>query len=41
MPVYGEKTLFGNLFVKLDVRMPEHLNEQEVALFEKLAALRK
>jgi curved DNA-binding protein len=41
MPVYGEKSVFGNLFVKLDVRMPEHLNEQEVALFEKLASMRK
>ena len=41
MPVYGDKTAFGNLFLKLDVRMPEHLNEQEIALFAKLASLRK
>ena len=41
MPVYGGKTAFGNLFVKLDVRMPEHLNEREIALFEQLASLRK
>lgn len=41
MPVYGDRTAFGNLFVKLDVRMPEHLNEQEIALFGKLASLRK
>ena len=41
MPVYGEKTAFGNLFVKLEVRMPEHLNEKEIALFGELASLRK
>jgi curved DNA-binding protein len=41
MPVYGEKTAFGNLFVKLDVRLPEHLSEKEIALFEELASLRK
>jgi DnaJ-class molecular chaperone len=38
---YGQMNAFGNLFVKLDVRMPEHLNEREVALFEQLASLRK
>jgi curved DNA-binding protein len=41
MPVYGDKTAFGNLYVKLAVRMPENLNEEEIALFEKLASLRK
>jgi hypothetical protein len=33
MPVYGEKTAFGNLFVKVDVRTPEHLSEQAIAPF--------
>jgi curved DNA-binding protein len=41
MPVYGDKGAFGNLFVRIDVRVPEHLSAEETALFEKLAALRK
>lgn len=41
MPVHGKKNEFGNLFVKIDIQMPAHLSEQEIGLFEKLAALRK
>jgi curved DNA-binding protein len=40
MPVYGKKNEFGNLFVKFDIRIPEHLSEQEIELFRKLATLR-
>jgi len=41
MPVYGTKKEFGNLLVKVGVVMPEHLSEEEIDLFGKLAALRK
>jgi curved DNA-binding protein len=41
MPVYGMKNEYGNLFVKVDIRLPDHLSEQEFDLFKKLAALRK
>ena len=41
MPVYGKKNEFGNLFVKVDIRLPDHLREQEIDLFRKLAALRE
>jgi curved DNA-binding protein len=40
MPLYGRKNEFGNLFVKIDIRTPAHLSEQEIDLFGKLAALR-
>ena len=41
MPVYGKKNEFGNLLVKVDVVLPEHLSEKEIDLFRELAALRK
>jgi curved DNA-binding protein len=41
MPIYGKKNEFGNLFVKIIIRMPTHLSEQEIDYFGKLAALRK
>ena len=41
MPIYGKKNEFGDLFVKVVVRMPDHLSEQEIDLFRKLKALRK
>jgi curved DNA-binding protein len=40
MPVYGKKGGFGNLFVKVDIQMPEQLKEKEIELFSQLAALR-
>ncbi len=40
MPVYGRKNEFGNLFVKVDIKVPEHLTEKEFELFKQLAALR-
>jgi curved DNA-binding protein len=41
MPVYAKKNEFGNLLVKVDIVLPEHLSEEEMDLFGKLAALRK
>src|SRR5208283_4144510 len=41
MPVYSKKNEFGNLLVKVEIVMPEHLSEEEIGLFEKLEALRK
>jgi DnaJ-class molecular chaperone len=40
MPIYGERKAFGNLFVKIDIRLPEHLREEEIELFRQLAAVR-
>ncbi len=39
MPVYARKNEFGNLLVKVDISLPEHLSEGEIDLFRKLAAL--
>jgi len=41
MPVYGKKNEFGNLLLKVDIMLPEHLSKEEIDLFTKLAALRK
>jgi curved DNA-binding protein len=41
MPIYGKKNEFGNLLVKIVIRMPSHLSAQEIDLFRKLAAIRK
>lgn len=41
MPMYGDKNAFGNLVVKIDVQMPDHLSAEETSLFRKLAAMRK
>ena len=41
MPVYEKKNEFGSLFVKVVIRIPEHLSAEEIDLFRKLAALRK
>ncbi len=40
MPVYAKKNEFGNLLVKVDVVLPENLNEKEVEMIKELAALR-
>jgi curved DNA-binding protein len=40
MPVYAKKDEFGNLLVKINISLPEHLGEEEIDLFKKLAALR-
>lgn len=41
MPVYAKKKKFGNLLVKIHIVLPEHLSEEELDMFKKLAALRK
>jgi len=41
MPVYAKKNEFGNLLVKVDIVLPEHLSEEELGLFRSLEALRK
>ncbi|TAK57943.1 MAG: hypothetical protein EPO24_09175 [Bacteroidetes bacterium] len=40
MPVYAKKNEFGKLFVKIEIVLPEKLNEEEIDLFRKLAELR-
>ncbi|MHB1049701.1 MAG: DnaJ C-terminal domain-containing protein [Bacteroidota bacterium] len=41
MPLYAVKNEFGNLFVKVNIVLPEHLTENEIGLFTTLAALRQ
>jgi curved DNA-binding protein len=41
MPVYGKKNKFGDMMVKVEIVLPENHTEEELALFAKLAALRK
>jgi DnaJ-class molecular chaperone len=41
MPAFGRKDAFGDLFVTVDVKLPDHLSPEETELFRKLAALRK
>jgi DnaJ-class molecular chaperone len=38
--LHGKKNERGNLLVKVEIQMPDHLSEQEVELFRKLAALK-
>jgi curved DNA-binding protein len=41
MPAFGKKNIFGDLFVTVDIHLPDHLTQQETDLVRKLAALRK
>jgi curved DNA-binding protein len=41
MPVFGTDNESGDLFVTVDIQMPDHLTSQEIDLFKKLSALRK
>lgn len=41
MPVYAKKNEFGNLLVRINIVLPEHLSEEEINLFKKLEELRK
>ncbi|MBN1983632.1 MAG: DnaJ domain-containing protein [Chitinivibrionales bacterium] len=41
MPVQSKKNEFGDLYVTVDIQLPNHLTEQEIDLFRKLSALRK
>ncbi len=40
MPLFGQKNDFGDVFVKLDIQIPDHLSAQEIDLFSTLASLR-
>lgn len=40
MPLYGSKNEFGNLFVTVNIRLPEQLTDKEMELFTMLSALR-
>ncbi len=40
-PVYKKPGHFGDLYVKINVKLPEHLTHEEKELFKKLAELRK
>ncbi|MFZ1290566.1 MAG: J domain-containing protein [Melioribacteraceae bacterium] len=40
MPMYSKKNIFGNLIVKVEVVLPENLNEHEISLYRELAKLR-
>jgi curved DNA-binding protein len=40
MSVYAKKNEFGNLLAKVKIVLPEHLSEEEISLFKKLAAFR-
>ncbi len=39
MPVHGKRNEFGNLLVRVVIQIPEHLSDQEIELFKKLAAM--
>lgn len=41
MPDYKKKDVYGDLYVKLNVRIPQKLNKEEKKLFEQLQAIRQ
>ncbi len=41
MPIYGKAGSFGDLYIKLQVILPENLSPKETELFKQLAGLRK
>jgi len=41
MPVFNKKGSFGDMFVTIDIVLPEHITATETEMFEKLAMLRK
>lgn len=41
MPVYGKKDQFGDMLVTVKIQIPTQLNEEEIALFQKLKQLSK
>ena len=40
MPKYGNSKEFGDLFVKISIRLPENLKEKEISLFKELQSIR-
>ncbi|MDB5263553.1 MAG: molecular chaperone DnaJ [Adhaeribacter sp.] len=41
IPVYNQPETFGDLYVKINLQLPEHLTEKEKDLFRQLAQLRE
>jgi len=41
MPIYDMKSEFGNMYATVVVKLPDHLSEQEIDLFRKLAEMRE
>lgn len=41
MPVYENPTTFGDLYLKLNIKLPENLTEEELKLFRQLQSMRK
>lgn len=41
MPHYNEPGKFGDLYIKLDIKMPQNLSPEETALFRKLESIRR
>ena len=39
MPVYAKKNEFGDMLVKVEIVLPEHLSEHETDLFKELAGI--
>ena len=39
MPVYEKPSFFGDLYIQIQVQIPEKLNEKQIALFEELKAI--
>ena len=39
MPVYEKPTFFGDLYISIQVKIPENLTEKQMALFEELKAI--
>jgi curved DNA-binding protein len=40
MPVYGKDGTFGDLYLKLQVSLPNNLSQKETELFKQLSELR-
>jgi curved DNA-binding protein len=40
MPVHGTDTQFGDLYIKIQVQIPQNLSSKEIELFQKLAKIR-
>jgi len=40
MPKYGSSKEFGDLFIKINIRLPENLKEKEISLFKELQSIR-
>jgi curved DNA-binding protein len=41
MPIYGKAESFGDLYIKLQIKLPKNLSPKEMELFSRLAELRK